>query len=269
METHKRIQRALGSGTAAALLCWLAVTTSAEAASNVDPNTYAWGENVGWIRWYGDGTNGVVVSSNVLSGYAWGENIGWIYFGDGAPASPPHYSNASAGDTGVNLHQNTGGLEGYAWGENVGWIVFEPSKAAITSSGKVTGYAWGENIGWINLGQTSKSGKEANPGSDEKAVDVFGVQLVDIDGDEIADAFETDTGVYVSPYDTGSSPGVVDTDGDGIADGEEVEAGTDPTEAGSTPMPVFRIWSALTLIALLIAAGLRPRTRRIIRRGVT
>ena len=44
----------------------------------------------------------------------------------------------------------------------------------------------------------------------------------DTDGDGIPDQFETGTGVYVSPTDTGTDPNKADTDGDGLTDGQEV-----------------------------------------------
>lgn len=44
----------------------------------------------------------------------------------------------------------------------------------------------------------------------------------DADEDRLADAFETNTGVYVSPVNTGTDPSKGDTDGDGLGDREEV-----------------------------------------------
>jgi hypothetical protein len=41
----------------------------------------------------------------------------------------------------------------------------------------------------------------------------------DTDGDGIPDAYETGTGFYVSPTDTGTNPSLPDTDGDGVCDG--------------------------------------------------
>jgi len=80
----------------------------------------------------------------------------------------------------------------------------------------------------------------------------------DTDGDGIRDRFETGTGTYVSPEDTGtrasnsdsdgdglsdgqevsfylSNPNIIDTDGDGFGDGFEVSTGFSPTSATSTP----------------------------------
>ena len=80
--------------------------------------------------------------------------------------------------------------------------------------------------------------------------------LKDSDGDGIPDIYETGTGIYVSPTNTGTNPNNVDSDGDGISDRFELIAGTDPNQASS----VFHIqrirrngngsvvlsWSALT-----------------------
>ncbi|NDD57407.1 MAG: hypothetical protein EBZ44_06820, partial [Verrucomicrobia bacterium] len=54
------------------------------------------------------------------------------------------------------------------------------------------------------------------------------VSLPDTDGDGLADAFETNTGTYVSADNTGTDPTKADTDGDGVSDGSEVAAGTNP-----------------------------------------
>ena len=51
---------------------------------------------------------------------------------------------------------------------------------------------------------------------------VASVSDPDTDGDGIPDRFETGTGVFVSPTDTGTSPTNPDTDGDGLNDGPEV-----------------------------------------------
>jgi hypothetical protein len=47
-------------------------------------------------------------------------------------------------------------------------------------------------------------------------------QSSDSDGDRLPDSAETNTGVFVGPGNTGSSPNNPDTDGDGIPDGDEV-----------------------------------------------
>ena len=53
----------------------------------------------------------------------------------------------------------------------------------------------------------------------------------DSDGDGLPDAFETGTGTYFSPDDTGTDPHNPDSDGDGLSDGDEVNIhGTSPTD---------------------------------------
>jgi hypothetical protein len=48
----------------------------------------------------------------------------------------------------------------------------------------------------------------------------------DTDGDGIPDDYETGTGFYVSPTNTGTNPSLPDTDGDGVCDGGAVVSGT-------------------------------------------
>ncbi len=58
--------------------------------------------------------------------------------------------------------------------------------------------------------------------------------LVDSDDDGLSDGSETNSGVFVSPTDTGTDPLDVDTDSDLIEDGEEVlSVGSDPTNPDS------------------------------------
>jgi hypothetical protein len=49
--------------------------------------------------------------------------------------------------------------------------------------------------------------------------------------------YETGTGIYVGPTNTGTNPNNPDTDGDGLSDRFEIVAGTNPNAAGD----VFRI----------------------------
>ncbi|PKO17977.1 hypothetical protein CVU37_06500 [candidate division BRC1 bacterium HGW-BRC1-1] len=126
----------------------------APAQSTIDPTkAFAWSENLGWVNFLPDPTNGVAVTATSLSGFAWSENAGWIHFGSG-PAVGTSYSQV-APDVGVNLSVS-GALDGFAWGENIGWIVFTTDaslvpRATIAPDGSFQGYAWGENVGWINL----------------------------------------------------------------------------------------------------------------------
>ncbi|MCB1133711.1 MAG: hypothetical protein KDN05_21510, partial [Verrucomicrobiae bacterium] len=60
----------------------------------------------------------------------------------------------------------------------------------------------------------------------------------DTDNDGILDLFETNTGIYVSPTNTGTDPGLPDTDGDGYDDGVEDNAGSwlNDTATGTSPV---------------------------------
>lgn len=55
----------------------------------------------------------------------------------------------------------------------------------------------------------------------------------DSDSDGLRDEVETDTGIYVSPENTGTNPNLADSDGDSLPDGMEVHLGTNPTNAAS------------------------------------
>ncbi len=63
--------------------------------------------------------------------------------------------------------------------------------------------------------------------------DMSTLLTADADGDGITDLFETNTGIYVSPTDTGSNPNNPDSDGDGFIDSLELADGTNPNNASS------------------------------------
>lgn len=56
----------------------------------------------------------------------------------------------------------------------------------------------------------------------------FALSCADTDNDGLCDDVETNTGIYVSPNDTGTDPNNNDTDGDKMPDGWEVNNGLDP-----------------------------------------
>jgi uncharacterized repeat protein (TIGR03806 family) len=96
----------------------------------------------------------------------------------------------------------------------------------------------------------------ANAGQQDTELDGLGDACdLDDDGDGLPDAYETNTGVFVGPTDTGTDPLDADTDGDGITDGEEVSAGTDPTDP-VFPLGIVGPAQRGALIALLVALGL-------------
>jgi hypothetical protein len=71
----------------------------------------------------------------------------------------------------------------------------------------------------------------------------------DEDGDGLLDSVETDTGVYVSPTDTGTDPLDPDTDDDGFSDGEEVNLGTDPCDENDVPLVEGALFGAAVSIS--------------------
>jgi hypothetical protein len=80
--------------------------------------------------------------------------------------------------------------------------------------------------GLTNPGQVDTDGDGSGDACDD-----------DDDNDGLLDINETDTGVYVSPSDTGTDPLSADTDGDGFDDGVEVAYGSDPLSNASFPTP--------------------------------
>ena len=60
-----------------------------------------------------------------------------------------------------------------------------------------------------------------------------GYESADADGDGILNIHETDTGVYVSPTDTGTNPLDPDSDDDGVLDGAELAGGGNPLDPDS------------------------------------
>jgi len=86
---------------------------------------------------------------------------------------------------------------------------------------------------------------------------------VDADQDLLVDEYETDTGTFVSPTDTGTDPGDPDTDGDGVLDGIEVDLGTDPNNALDFPsLPIGWQWTG----ALVVAIACGVLALRVVRR---
>ena len=89
-----------------------------------------------------------------------------------------------------------------------------------------------------------------DPNSDlsvSRAVDLdyvrIGVIAPDGDNDGLADAVETNTGIFVDRNDTGTDPADSDTDKDTFSDGVEVAFGTDPTNGAEFPEPSIMSYS--------------------------
>ncbi len=88
----------------------------------------------------------------------------------------------------------------------------------------------------------------------------------DDDNDVVLDVYETDTGVFVSEFDTGSDPLLADSDGDGFDDGVEVAFGSDPNSSSSFPgspsVPALDGEGQLALVLLMLGITFYGLTRR-------
>ena len=83
--------------------------------------------------------------------------------------------------------------------------------------------------------------------------------MPDADSDGLIDLYETNTGTFATPTDTGTDPFNADTDGDGITDGDEVNAGSDPNVSF---IPALSPWGVGLFLFLLGGGFLLKGGRR-------
>ncbi|HPG00574.1 MAG TPA: beta-galactosidase [Kiritimatiellia bacterium] len=81
----------------------------------------------------------------------------------------------------------------------------------------------------------------------------------DSDGDGILDIYETNTGIWNGPTDTGTNPNDADSDDDGLNDGDEVIAGTNPNSNTS----VFELGSMADSTASGVVVEWFARTNKV------
>jgi len=98
------------------------------------------------------------------------------------------------------------------------YVIAVDPVGTYTLTASVPGYGAGSKSG-VAVTTVENSGEDI----------VLAPAGVDSDGDGLTDNVETNTGIYVSPADTGTDPGIPDTDGDGLTDGDEVSHPTNPT----------------------------------------
>lgn len=187
-------------------------------------------------------------------------------------------TNMVTGDLLLKLEDNTGGAIEYRAAYTGGWQTiratlnqftlsawpnyFDPNnvkKLVVLLDSKTfngTYYSRFDDIRF--LGADTTLGLGAYTGITERAwylsINDSG-ELADTDNDGVPDIYETNTGVWNGPTDTGTDPNDADSDDDGLKDGDEVIAGTNPNDdqdffqladVGSSPSGMLIEWLART-----------------------
>lgn len=177
-----------------------------------------------------DGLPGCVGSPNVVDESA-GESFSFVL-----DAPPANGSVSVVGDQFVyTANPGTSGLDDFRY--------------------VVTDSAGGILVGVATVDVSDAADTDGNGAPDYPA-------CMDADQDDLADVYETNSGVYTSAMNTGTDPNLADTDGDGILDGVEVALGSDPNVPNDPPAAVPTLPFAWPLgLALILTASRAIRAR--------
>jgi hypothetical protein len=129
-----------------------------------------------------------------------------------------------------------------SWSTNISVILATPGAYALTNLTICTNYWFkafrDSNSNGAMDSAEAKGAYATNPVYLANTNNVSGINITladpDSDGDGLADWVETGTGIFVSPWNTGSSPTNSQSDADGINDGTEVANRTDPCNSNTT-----------------------------------
>jgi hypothetical protein len=142
-----------------------------------------------------------------------------------------------AGTNLLNLIQTFTSSNNYCFA-NIGQLKYaaKPFYDRLITEGYTNSYPWTStytddlDYAFANIGQLKS---------------VFSFDLTkDSDGDGLVNWIETGTGIFVSPWNTGSSATTNDTDHDGILDGVEVTNRTDPCNSDTNKPTVWITYPA-------------------------
>ncbi len=195
---------------------------------------------------------------------------GYWFYATGSDTAPTAVASGTAVATAVYNSvasvpaavDQAGGLSPYGTRGQTGnvwqWIesTYDGQNANVLAYRTIRGGSWHNGVGSLGASQRGAGGNP--PDTIDFGIGFRVAHVADSDGDGIPDQYETGTGVYVSPTNTGTSPTNPDTDGDGLTDGQEVNiyhsnphladtdgddfsdgfevaTGFDPTSAASTP----------------------------------
>ncbi len=206
--------------------------------------------------------NFAVTEAGVMVGMEWlgSEPAAGYYLGTDFSiySGPPNPGNLIVSGNATAVRRDTGIV--LANGESVYEYSITGLQASLAPTATyylgLTQNGLGEGAGWVRASDSlfangvyqSINGTLNGPFAGDTYFRIVGYVSPDTDGDGIVDAldtdddndglldiYETNTGSYVSPTDTGSDPLNPDTDGDTYHDGIEVVLGSDPNIFLSVP----------------------------------